>query len=543
MYLNPIETDLQFIVERYIMVYFVSLYLFMGVILTTTLLVFSLTKGKGKHSLDMGLLCIATGFYVFGYLMELNVSTFEQMKFWNLVQFFGMPLVPAFWLHISYGFFEKEKVGSYKLVISRIIIFAIPMSTLFIRLTNDMHRLYYKDMYLKDIGMTVVLYLEKGIWFYVQTLYIILTLIISNILFYLQYKKSSEDNREKFRLLIIATLTPVFALMMIIANVGELGIDYTAMILPISVLLIFLALTKYDFLEIKFLAREKIFEESTTGMLLLNSRFRIMDYNRVIEAFFLGKSIELKTENINHVLTDEPELLKAILSKNTVKWTELVKGEIRYYEITLKILKNEKAIYGYLVNFEDITKRELLQQKLTLLASTDPLSGLNNYRSFLSKSEQAIAKAKEKGSLLTVMMLDLDYFKTVNDNYGHICGDYVLREFAQLMRANFRENDILGRVGGEEFAVILSNTAIEEAYAYAENFRKKVAKTRIDYQGEWIDITVSIGLAELESDDTDLSMILDRADKCLYQSKKNGRDQCYYKGVYEIAEIISVNHF
>ncbi|MBN2221012.1 MAG: diguanylate cyclase [Vallitaleaceae bacterium] len=507
------------------MVYFVSLYLFLGVILVSLLFVFTISKGKAKHSGELGLLCLATTFYIFGYLLELNTVTLEKMKFWNLLQFLGMPLVPGFWLHLSWVFMEKEITSLRSKIIAKVLIFIIPISTMLMRLTNPLHGLYYKEMYLKQLETTPILYLEKGPWFYVQTSYILITLVLSNLFFFLQYRKSKQASKAKFRLLIMATSIPVIGLFMIILDFGHYGVDYTAMLLPFSVLLIFLALTKYDFLEIKYLARERIFEDSSIGMLLLNAHHRIMDYNQVCLQFFEKNGISMKHEKLEVILASKPELFQKLLSQQRNQVCLVDNHETQYFEFERKELLYHQHVYGYLISIENVTQREILQQKLKVLATTDPLTGLFNHGEFMKKLSTAMETAREHGHTMVLVMFDLDHFKAINDQYGHVCGDQVLKEMARLMTGGFRKEDLLGRVGGEEFAVLLQHCNIEEAYLKVDQFRIRVEENRMRYHSYEVQVTTSIGMAEYDNE-VSVSDWIEKVDAYLYQSKKNGRNQC-----------------
>lgn len=507
------------------MVYFVSLYLFLGVILVSLLFVFTMSKGKAKHTTELGLLCMATTVYIFGYLLELNTINLDKMKFWNLLQFLGMPFVPGFWLYLSWKFMEKENSSAQVKGIAKILVFFIPITTVVMRMTNPLHGLYYKDMYLKQLESTPILYLEKGPWFFVQTAYIIMTLILSNLFFFLQYKRSKQSSKAKFRLLIMATTVPVIGLLMIIADFGGYGVDYTAMLLPFSVLLIFLALTKYDFLEIKFLARERIFEDSSTGMLLLNAHKRIMDYNQACVHFFEKNGIVMQHEKLDSLLADRPDLYLKLWSKDINHYVLQDHGVIRHFEFEKKVLMNNQHDYGYLISIEDITQREMLQQQLKTLATTDPLTGLLNHGEFMRRLSIAMEEARDSKQGMVLVMLDLDHFKSINDEFGHVCGDQVLKEMARLMMSSFRKEDVLGRVGGEEFAALLQHCNLEEAYLKVDRFRQRVEENRIRYHQNEVQVTTSIGMSEFQGE-ISVGEWVEKADACLYQSKRNGRNQC-----------------
>ena len=162
-------------------------------------------------------------------------------------------------------------------------------------------------------------------------------------------------------------------------------------------------------------------------------------------------------------------------------------------------------------------------------ATQDALTGLNNRRSLDLRVAQEVAIAKRKNLPLCVMMLDVDFFKKINDTYGHYGGDIVLKEFAKIISDEVREYDFAARYGGEEFAILLPYTHIEEAKIVGERLRKTVEDTPILINQETedakkINVTISMGLAEFDRIETGENLF-ERADKALYEAKKNGRNQ------------------
>lgn len=157
-------------------------------------------------------------------------------------------------------------------------------------------------------------------------------------------------------------------------------------------------------------------------------------------------------------------------------------------------------------------------------AATDQLTGLANRRHFLEQAERAVKSHAATDLPLSAAMMDIDYFKRVNDAYGHSVGDEVLAEIARRIRSSLRGEEILGRIGGEEFAVLMSVPA-STATALAERLRAAVAHRPVNTSIGPLDIRLSIGLTHLSPNDTDLRDLLDRADQALYTAKRGGRDQ------------------
>lgn len=174
----------------------------------------------------------------------------------------------------------------------------------------------------------------------------------------------------------------------------------------------------------------------------------------------------------------------------------------------------------------DITALKLLEAKLREMASTDFLTGLANRRHFLARLDQELSRIHRLDEhCASVLMLDSDHFKKVNDTFGHATGDNVLRHLAALMQNELRKIDTVGRIGGEEFAVILPGADLPSAKVFAERLRKKIAGTPMAHEDSVIPVTVSIGVAGMKASDASADDALVRADRALLRAKERGRNK------------------
>lgn len=173
----------------------------------------------------------------------------------------------------------------------------------------------------------------------------------------------------------------------------------------------------------------------------------------------------------------------------------------------------------------DISKRKAMEEQLILLSRTDGLTGAYNRRHFVDNSEDVIGMMKRYHRPASLLIADIDHFKTINDNYGHHAGDISLQAFTNVCREGIRESDILGRLGGEEFGMLLPETSIHDAQILAERIRKAVSVLEIKLGDQIIRLTVSIGLVELGTDDVSIDAAMRRADLAMYQAKMRGRNQ------------------
>lgn len=163
--------------------------------------------------------------------------------------------------------------------------------------------------------------------------------------------------------------------------------------------------------------------------------------------------------------------------------------------------------------------------EMELQASTDYLTETANRRAFMNEGERRLIMSRLADTPIFVGILDLDHFKNLNDKYGHDAGDYVLKAIAKLVKREIRADDIFARIGGEEFAIIVNDCHPDNYSSIFDNIRALIEQQIIEYEGEIIRLTASIGFSVSSGQDTELSSILKRADAALYAAKRNGRNR------------------
>jgi len=190
----------------------------------------------------------------------------------------------------------------------------------------------------------------------------------------------------------------------------------------------------------------------------------------------------------------------------------------------LAIMLNSFAAMALAFGFLALHAGHLLEE-LDQQASTDPLTGLANRRGFAPALAQEWERHRRLGSPLAVLVIDIDFFKQINDTHGHAAGDAALRHLGQVLRQHLRPYDLSARLGGEEFCVVQGGVSLEEARQTAERLRRADLSFGRDTLGEAMTMTVSIGLAVAREDDSDPQQVLARADAALYLAKAEGRDR------------------
>ncbi|GHE76726.1 diguanylate cyclase [Thalassotalea profundi] len=203
-------------------------------------------------------------------------------------------------------------------------------------------------------------------------------------------------------------------------------------------------------------------------------------------------------------------------------------GKIQHYlstKMPYQLDENSQVLIGFST---DVTELYQLKEEFKKQANTDALTGLYNRRYFFNHAEKEFSRAKRHGLNMGVISIDIDFFKNINDKYGHPVGDKVLIEISKNILLSIRQEDILARVGGEEFAVILPESTLEEAKKVAQRISITENTFLMNAQNkEYVDIKLSIGLVSKRIEDESFDELFIRADNALYQAKKQGRNRVY----------------
>ncbi|MCL2468879.1 MAG: diguanylate cyclase [Alphaproteobacteria bacterium] len=189
------------------------------------------------------------------------------------------------------------------------------------------------------------------------------------------------------------------------------------------------------------------------------------------------------------------------------------------------ITMNHEDQPALLIALNDVSARKKLEDELFHQANTDPLTSLSNRRFFMIQAEQEIRRARRFSRDLSLIMVDLDHFKNVNDTYGHATGDRALETLVRASFKSLRESDIMGRLGGEEFAIILPETSLEAAKDVALRLLAHVAQTEVPSEKGAFHMTTSLGVSALRPTDTGIDDLLNRADDALFAAKREGRNR------------------
>jgi len=234
------------------------------------------------------------------------------------------------------------------------------------------------------------------------------------------------------------------------------------------------------------------------------------------------KARELAYQLAKHDTLQKNQTIALLNKKNQVLQLEqtVAKQKAHYGALLLILLA---ALLAIIILWAYRTKR--MQMAFRQLAETDTLTGISNRDHFTKNAEQALVEAVKKSEQLGLIMFDLDNFKSINDRYGHSTGDWVLRRVIDAIKPVCRKQDCIGRIGGEEFAILLRASDLESARVMAERFREHIAAINTDETGNKFMATASFGVTTTLVSGYIFDALLSQADQALYQSKREGRNR------------------
>ncbi|WP_142809082.1 sensor domain-containing diguanylate cyclase [Tepidiphilus olei] len=202
-------------------------------------------------------------------------------------------------------------------------------------------------------------------------------------------------------------------------------------------------------------------------------------------------------------------------------------GELRHHDVTIApVTDNEGRPLHYIATYRDVTEQVVLEERLERMAMTDPLTELPNRRAFLEAMQKEFQRVVRSGFTIdsSFCLIDLDHFKRINDTLGHAAGDAVLRHFAQTVQQTLRQMDVCGRLGGEEFGILLPQTDDRAAIAAMERLLRAIRQSVVVFEGHAIRYTISAGGTSFAISDRTIDDVFARADRALYRAKEYGRD-------------------
>lgn len=469
----------------------------------------------------------ATAIYCFGYAFSLTSTTIEQVKFWNLVQYCGMPFAPAFGLLFVMQYLGM-KVGRTKAT----LLLIIPSLSVLFDLTNKYHHLLYRTYEIDSVLGTPYVYKEYGIWFVVHGIFLFCCMLTGSILLLSRWKETAAAYRPQLIALASAQVLPMVTAFLYLINVTPAGVDPVPMVVWVSSILFLWAIHTSSMLSILPIAKETIFNSINDGVIVLDEARRLIDYNDACQHMMPGLQRSMYGQSIDKLwqtLFPEANRLPLTAENKTFDLPLIINDRLYIFQLRISPFTQGNRRKGLLLIFTDMTALKQLQQRLEKLAYYDELTGIYNRRAFFQQSDDAFETARKHKQPYTIILFDIDYFKKINDTYGHQIGDRMLLHVASICKAQLQRDMIFARYGGEEFVIALPNYTAVQGEDFANTLRKQITASPLEEEKQVIHSTSSFGVATVDSNLVQSwTTILQYADEALYAAKHGGRNQVKY---------------
>jgi diguanylate cyclase (GGDEF)-like protein/PAS domain S-box-containing protein len=500
-----------------------SIPLLVAGLISAIICIYALRRRHIPHAVQFGWIAIAVTIWTLGYALRINSSELAGKMFWQHVLYLGSSTTPVFLLIFALGRAHHQRWLSWRMLALLMLPAVITMLAV---LTNDLHHLMWRALWLDpDLKNT------PGPVYWFSTAYSNLYAIASIVILIQAYYKSPPIFRRQAAIIATAAAIPV-AVSIITDFIGwdiVPNFDEPTFSLLFTMLIMAWAIFGLNVLDIVPIAHSLVIQNMQDGVMVVDMQDRTVYLNPAMykvlgssEAKTLGAPARQVLEN--WAKTSGLEWDNLGIDKETA--VAIAGGQQHYKVQTTSLSDAQQRTLGNLLIFHDVTEQKQLELQLQSLAITDPLTHCYNRRHFLEVSNLELERARRFQRPLSILMLDLDHFKDVNDTFGHAIGDQVLQEIVLICQHNIRTIDLLARFGGEEFTILLPETDDCAALQAAERIRNIIETTAIVTGHGAVLVTVSIGVANRNGEEpVSLEHLLDRAVQAMYASKSAGRNR------------------
>ena len=470
-------------------------------------------------------LLLSVAIYSFGYGLELWNDSLAGKLVCLKIQYIGIAAIPAFWNLMILQYAGKEKWLTRNV---RMALFVIPVLTLALHYTSAYHPLHYNVQGLAANGpfLNVEFRAGPGYWMYVA--YMNLSLLFGNLMLFHYWFQSATLYRHQVEIMIAGSLCPWLGHIVYLTGYSPWGLDLAPLTFFVSLLLLGWGLCGFRLFTLAPIAREVVFDVISDAILVLDVQNQLVDYNEPASRLFSTLSPKALGMPAGEILREAPEILEYAASgaRQSRQVRRRVGKRQYWYQVRLSpVLGKAGQVLGRILVLQDITHQQALMENLRVMATIDGLTGICNRNHFMRLCLAEIRRARQRKEPVSLVLIDLDHFKQINDQYGHKTGDLVLKAFAATIAGELRKSDLLGRYGGEEFTVFLPDTSETMALQAAERMRLAVEAGDILIEQERIRITASFGVVSVQDlREDDFDGLLRKADQALYAAKNAGRN-------------------
>jgi diguanylate cyclase (GGDEF)-like protein len=469
-------------------------------------------------------LFLSVAFYSLGYAFEIAHNDVDSILFAVRVEYFGLSFIGPLLLLFTLHFIRSRPLP--RLLIG--VLMLIPVITLVIVQTVAWHNLFYVNPHMDFSGFFPVIVFERGIWYSINFAYLLLTATSSMVLLIIHAFRTKPKKKKQAIAMAIGSFLPIFMAVLYIMDLIPGNIDPGSFTLVTSGVIFWFALFRLGLFELVPAARELALDSIRDGFLVVNKNHILLDFNQAARNLPGAEQLKPGDDLLENKILGE--YLKPLLEEKTNRVNfslEHAEQGVSFYTAdSHRIDSHFFSSSGLSILIRDVSETTHLMNKLTNQANMDDLTGLLNRRYLMQLGERQLALMHQNKRPLGIILLDIDHFKAVNDSYGHLAGDEVLKQLARCIESRLRDDDLVGRFGGEEFAIFLPGSDLNTSLQIGERIRRGIEDLEIKYDDEIIHITGSIGVQTTTlGTKTTMTELLNQADQALYKAKDSGRNR------------------
>jgi diguanylate cyclase (GGDEF)-like protein/PAS domain S-box-containing protein len=495
-------------------------------------------------STALGGVLLSTFVWSGAYAMSWSVVGLNEKILWLRIMHFGVVTLPGLFLIFTLKITHNEKWVTPQ----TLLLLCIEPVAIVALIWFDVH-LMFDRIELGQAGSFTVLQIERGFGFWLNVFYSYSIILLAFYILGISSLHANSFFKRQYLIVLVGSIIPFAASVFTQLSYSELAdLDMAPVAFVISSILYVYAIFRHQFMDLLPIARGHLIESMSDGVLVLDERGRIVDINPAMSNFLDDEPASFIGQNVSAILKywsqNSDQLLNGMETRTELK---IPKRPSSYLDLRITPLyDDDKKVNGRLMVFRDVTDRKevekdlrramdrlqtqlieigVLQSQLREQAIRDALTNLFNRRYLEETLERELARATRESYPLCVIMMDLDYFKDVNDTYGHEAGDIVLKTLAETVMKQSRHGDFACRFGGEEFVLVMPNIGIEKATERAEHLHQTIDALIIPYGRFNLTTTISMGIAWYPVHGSTKEQLLRAADMAMYVAKNTGRNQ------------------
>ncbi len=501
-----------------------TIILLAAIVIDVVMIAYAFSRADRTRSSYFAALVACHFLYTLGYLLEIFSTTPEGALNGLRIEVFGMSMIGPLFLLTTLSLLKPKLLRGWMLPAT----FLYGLGFLLIILFNPLLGLYYTSVEMTPNGQFFTSVLGRGPLYYLQEAVMLCFALTAFITLIGRFIRGTAQLRRQMGTYFAGAVLAVGANVLVVFWKPPFGIDLVPCVLAVSLSLFSVDILRSRLMDIASTAFLSAVETMHDTVLVLDRDGGFVYGNHSAQALFPGLARIHVAEQVS-LLENWPAALALDGTEKEIPFqlTPAGETEVRAFRASVsEILSQRGKHLGWSVVIRDTTDIAHMMNQLEELATTDSLTGICNRRQFLSLVGRDLELARRQGLTKGILLFDIDYFKKVNDTYGHQAGDQVLAVMAKTVSSQLRAYDLFARYGGEEFVIFTACSAgrCDGILAFAERIRTAIEEMQVEFEGKILHITVSIGVTTLEPGmnfDTGIAT----ADKALYHAKENGRNR------------------